>query len=427
MTAPFNEGGSSRTLDSYFHNWNRECVAQVYSKNCIPTHGHCANYYQITDERLVKRWINHRVEVGKVFNDEMLESSDKLTDEYSGTASKLAYSAGRMHTPTIELLRGVLWREKFWCTETYLKWLDDFNPDCVLYNYSNHLFTQEIALHASQRFNIPIIPIIGDDYYFNSKYSISPAYHLFRARFKKLTEKIMSASFNAVYCSKKSKDKYGGYFKLGGSEIYVSSQLNRRGFRPIGVQSPRFLYCGGIRLGRNNALIEIADALHSINEGYRLTVCTGETDNSLISPLKSHVNIDFRGSVGYHELTDLIRESDVYVVAEGLRKEDLLFTRYSLSTKAADGLASGVPVLAYGPSEAGVIEYLAQTRAAVVCNDRKSLVTVISRLINDVELQKDIYNKAIAATETNHTIKKSTEAFSAIVQDAISRNAERTL
>ena len=425
MTAPFNEGGSSRTLDSYFHNWDKECVAQVYSKNCEPTRGHCISFYQITDERLVRRWFNRQVEAGKVFDDEKLKSTDRLTDEYSGVASKLAYSAGRMHTPTIELLRAVLWRKKMWCSEAYLKWLDEFSPDCVLYNYSNHLFTQEIALHASQRFNVPIIPIIGDDYYFNQKRSISPTYHLFRARFKMLTERVMSASYNAIYCSKKCKEKYGGYFNLGGNEIYISSQLERREFRPIDTQSPCFLYCGGVRLGRGNALIEIADALCSINKKYRLCVCTGETDGKITDPLKSHPSIDFVGSVGYKKLTNLIRESDVYVVAEGLREKDLLYTRYSLSTKAADGLASGVPVLAYGPSEAGVIEYLSQTGAAAVCNRKEDLISAIKNLIGNISFQREIYSKAIVAYETNHTLKRSTEVFSTIVQDAISRNAER--
>lgn len=420
MTAPYNRGGSSRTLDSYFHFWDKDCVAQVYSRNCEPTKGHCSTFYQITDERLVKRWMKRKVAVGKVYDDVSLEKSDELKDEFAGSASKLGYAIGGKHTPFIELLRGLLWRKSYWCTPEFLAWLDDFKPDCVLYNFSNHLFTQAIALFAADRFNIPIIPVIGDDYYFNDRFSLSPAYHLFKNRFKILTEQIMAHGVNAVYCSDKCMKKYGDYFGLGGAPIYISSSLARRNFRPICKKAPVFLYCGSVRLGRNLALVEIADALRQLDETYTLNVYSSETDAAVCAPLVEHPNISFGGRVGYETVAKLVKDCDVFVIAEGFREKDLLFTRYSLSTKAADGLASGAAVLTYGPSDAGVVEYMKQTRGSLVCSDKDELVSMLKQLIDDEDMQRTLYDNSKAASEENHTVESSTSTFRMIVNEAIS-------
>ncbi len=424
MTAPFNNGGSSRTLDSYFHYWDKSCVAQVYSRNCEPTKGHCSTFFQITDESLVGRWLGRKGGVGRVFDDKDLKDSDTLVDEYSGSASKLSYAIGAKHTPTIELLRGLLWRRRFWCSDNFIKWLDDFKPDCIVYNFSNHIFTQEIALFVANRFGVPIIPIIGDDYYFNDRKSLSPAYHLFKSRFKSLTRRIMAHSRNAVYCSDKCMRKYGGHFHLGGAPIYISSSLPRREFRPVNKSALKFLYCGSIKLGRNGALLDIAEALKEVDARSKLEVYTGDLDDRLCKPLKDHPNINFGGSVGYDKVVELIRECDVFVVAEGFKDDDLLFTRYSLSTKAADGLASGAAVLAYGPSDAGVIEYLKESRGAAVCTDKRELVGTIRRLLADEPYQRSLYSSAVVASASNHTLESSAETFMRVVTDTLAYRTE---
>ena len=55
-----------------------------------------------------------------------------------------------------------------------------------------------------------------------------------------------------------------------------------------------------------------------------------------------------------------------FVIAEGFRDEDINLTKYSLSTKASDGLASGAAILTYGPEDAGVVGYMKETGASMV-------------------------------------------------------------
>lgn len=63
-------------------------------------------------------------------------------------------------------------------------------------------------------------------------------------------------------------------------------------------------------------------------------------------------------------------ESDITVIVEGFEEKDINLSRYSLSTKAADALASGASILTYGSLESGIIEYMQSTDAAMVCTDK---------------------------------------------------------
>ena len=67
-------------------------------------------------------------------------------------------------------------------------------------------------------------------------------------------------------------------------------------------------------------------------------------------------NVEFCGSVSYAEVAEKTRESDILVIVEGFRRENVSATRYSLSTKVADSLASGAQILVYGSEECGVVE-----------------------------------------------------------------------
>ena len=51
--------------------------------------------------------------------------------------------------------------------------------------------------------------------------------------------------------------------------------------------------------------------------------------------------IKIHGSVPYVEIMKLTSECDISIIVEGFKKKDVDTTRYSLSTKAADAIASG--------------------------------------------------------------------------------------
>lgn len=419
-TSPYSTSGTSRTYDTYFHFWERDRVAQIFSRNWVPNKGHCAELYQITDAQLLKRWLHRTKETGTVYYYDDLDDQSGIQEVQDTASIGKLYSIGIKHSPAIELMRRILWKKRYWCTPKLNNWLDRFHPDCVLYSFSNHIFFQQVALYVADRYDIPIITAIGDDFYFNDRKSFSPAYILFRRQFKKLTRKILlRKGSSASYCSDKIKEKYNNFFNMNGDTVYTNSTVERREFKPINAQMPSIVYFGSIRLGRNKALLEIADALRRINKEYRIEVYSGESDPSLYKELEMHPNVVYGGSIPYTEVQKKTAECDLFVIAEGFRKEDIIFTRYSLSTKAADSLASGAAILMYGPEEAGVVGYMKETGAAVVCTEPDTLPEKIDDLLHSQVLQKELYEKAIVASNKNHLVESTTAQFESIIQEAI--------
>lgn len=419
-TVPYNVKSTSRAFDAYFHNWEKENLAQIFSNSKKPCKGHCGMLYQITDYRILQHWLGKKEETGIVFKydeldlewkDNSLEIEDKKTEA--------AYRFGQKHTPLTHLLRGILWRKKFWCTNYLNNWLDEFRPECVFLAFSDDYFIPQIALYVAKKFNIPIVSCIGDDYYFNSEKSINPFYHLYKWTYKNLIDKVFSWPGSAIYISDKIRDKYNKEFGLDGETVYLTSTVKRKKFQYINKKNPVITYFGNIRMGRNNSLNDIGYALSSIDSNYVLEVYSNENDENYYKIFEKNKNIKYMGSVPYTQVQKRMIESDITVIVEGFKEEDINLSRYSLSTKAADSLASGVNILTYGSLESGIVEYMKSTNASMVCTSETDLVESITTLMNDKKMQENFYKQAIYITEKHHNLISSCKTSENVINKAI--------
>ena len=422
QTTPYSTNSSSRTLDAYFHYWERDRVRQVFSRNWKPQKGHCGELFQITDANLLKRWLHRITDTGKVYKYEELEEqgSSEILEESAAVAR--GYRIGKSHTPTIELFRGLLWRKKYWCTKEFTEWLDEYKPELVFYNFTYNLFLAKIAIYIAERYDIPTITAVADDYYFNDIHdikSLSPANQLFRIRYKELVRKLFAHKGSAVFGCDKIRDKYTSEFGINGKTIYYNSTVERRPFKPVNSDAPVFVYFGNLRIGRNKALLDIANTLQHISSDIKLKIFSNETERKYYQDLIDHPSVVWGGAIPYDQVKKEMAESDVYVVAESFSAEDVNFTRYSLSTKAADGLMSGMIVLGYGSLESGVISYLHDTGAAMVCTNFEELKDSIIRLITDQQLQRKLYDLSELISKENHTLKSSIKKFESVVETVL--------
>lgn len=417
-TVPFNRATPSRAFASYFSNWESENLAQIFSNPRPPVKGHCGTLYQITDARMLKRWLKKDTRVGRIFTRE--ELADEWPPEEKGAKKSLLarlYNWGSKKSPLNYLLRGLLWRKKFWCDKELNGWLDAFRPECIFLAFSDDFFIPRIALYAAERYGVPIISCIGDDYYFNDKRSLSPFYHLYRKKYKKLIDRVLSHGGSAAYIGDKIRDKYNSVFPLDGKTVYLTSELSRHPFRPINTDSPVISYCGNVRLGRGRALCDIADALGEINKNLCIDVYSAETDAAFRAPLERHPHIRFHGAVPYARVKEVMAESDLLLVVEGFDEADIRLSRYSLSTKVADSLAVGGSILTYGSPECGAISYMQEIDCGPVCTKKEELIPAITALFDDSERQARYYQNAADITARHHSL----DASNAIVEDLVTR------
>ncbi|MBQ8291234.1 MAG: glycosyltransferase [Clostridia bacterium] len=418
-TVPYNKKSTSRAFESYFSDWERENLAQIFSNTKTPCKGHCGTLFQITDKRMLKRRFDKKVETGKIFlYDDLPEEWTDTSLEVGGTFSKL-YKLGRKHTPLTHLIRKFIWEKKYWQTKALDEWLEEFKPDCVFLSFSDDFFIPQIALYVAEKFDIPIVSSIGDDYYFNGHFSLSPFYHIYKSSYRKLIRKVFAHKGSAIYISDKIRDKYNKEFSLNGETVYLTSTVKRKPFTVVKKENPVITYFGNIRMGRNRSLNDIATALGELDSAYVLQIYSNETDEKYFNIFKGNPNAVFGGSIPYADVQKKIAESDITIVVEGFEKKDIDQSRYSLSTKAADALASGAAIFAYGSQECGVIEYLQSTEAAVVCTDKSKLTEDIGKLFVNEEEQLKRYQKAQEMTEQHHNLKSSCAVVFQVIENAI--------
>lgn len=420
-TVPYNPKSTSRAFASYFGNWEKNKIRQIFSNTEEPVKGHCSELYQITDARMLKKLFKKSITVGKRYSyDDLSESASEFAD--NGKENRLIihlYKMGRKKTPFIYLIRHVIWKKKNWNTKDLNDWLDDFKPECVFLSFSDDFFIPEIALYVAKKYNIPIVSSIGDDYYFNDRFSISPFYYIYRYLYKRLIRQVFNHGGGAIYIGDKIKNKYNFEFGLNGKTVYLTSEIRGHEFRPIDSTNPLISYFGNIGGGRNKSLCDIANALKNINPLFKIDVYSNEKNGKLYKCLVESNNISFHGSIPYSEVLKRMNESDILIVVEGFDEKDIFMTRYSLSTKVADSLSSGTAVFGYGSDECGAIEYLKNMDCAAVCTDKCELEDKLNLLIKSEEYQKDNYDKAKLIVEKNHKESNSLSIFENYVVEVI--------
>lgn len=420
-TVPYNRQMSSRAFESYFSNWKKENLAQIFSNPREPVHGHCNTFFQITDKSMLLRHFS-KIPTGKIYYDKDLNDYWKpISKQESKSIVSRLYGLGSRKSPLNHLLRKLLWKRKYWCTPELNKWLDDFKPDCVFLAFSDDFFILQIALYVAEKYDIPIVSCIGDDYYFNDRKSVSPFYYLYRFQYKKLVRKIFRHGGSAAYIGNKIRDKYNFEFNLDGETVYLTSELERHEFRLINTDNPYISYCGNIRLGRSESLCKIASSLKRINPNYKIHVFSNESEEKYYKKLKDHPNIVYGGAIPYSQVMKVMNQSDILLVVEGFNKRDVDITRYSLSTKVADSLAVGGAVLSLGSIECGAIEYMKEIDCGPVCTDFDGLDDCIKKLLYDVNYQKNNYKKASAVSKKNHELVNSNQVFEEIIEKAINK------
>lgn len=420
-TVPYNKKMTSRAFDAYFGDMDHACIAQIFSHPSAPCKGHCASLYQITDAMLLRKVMRKSTVVGKIWNykdlnDVCASPSDKKDNN---RLFRKLYQIGSRKNAVTCLLRKHLWKKKRWLTEELQTWLDKFLPECVFLSFSDDFFIPEIALYVAEKYDVPIVSSIGDDYYFNDRFSCNPFYYIYRSKYKKLIRKVFAHGGSAIYISDKIRDKYNSEFALDGETVYLSSEVEHHAFRPINTTSPSVCYFGNIRQGRNESLSEIATALGSINPDYRLTVCSAQNDKDIVKVLTSNPYVVFLGAISYEEVKERSAQADVLVIVEGFKEKHINMTRYSLSTKAADSIRSGAAIFVYGSPECGVIEYMQGTGCAEVCTDQSQLTESLKHLLFSEDYQKENYMKAEEVYERNHIPSQSRAVFRKVVKKAI--------
>ncbi len=371
---PMNKSSSTRAFYTYFGHEKIE-LAQIYTNDQKIDTEACPNFYNITDATILKRLLKNK---NAKSNNVRTTNSDCETKK-NGKLLNLLKKIGKKEWPIIQLLRKSLWKQKRWLQEDLIEWAKDYDPDLIFYHNSNAFFLGDIAFTLANLLNKKIVIEVSDDYYFNSHFSLSPFYYIYRSKYKKHFENNIKKADGIIYISEKMKNKYDREFSVTGEVIHISSQLESIKITNEIVPN-KINYFGNIGLGRHKTLKQVGKQLYKSHNEYSIDVYCPAIGNSVIKKLTHAKNVKYAGSLNYEQVIEKMVNSKYLLLVESFSKRNLIDIRYSLSTKVADYLYSGVPILAIGPSESGTIQYLKENNLAFVISRPTEFLNMLNNI-----------------------------------------------
>lgn len=407
-----------KTISAFFSSFDKEEVSQLYIYPSYPDVDVCHSYYRVTDIDVLKGYFNFNLYGGVV---EPKRQSSKVSI-YDDDQTEEIYKNQRNKKAFIKLLRDAMWKFSRWYNRNLKKWLDYVNPDCIFLCPGGAKFIYDMALKISRKRNIPIITYIADEHYFLDarKYSLEWVK-------QKLLCRTMKKTFEASSClitiCDELRDVYVKEFHRETHTIMTGSSIEITNEKKSWSEIHKVSYFGKMSLDRYVSLSDIGKEVDKVNEfgdgKITLNIFSGQISEKVIRTLGEYQSVVLREFIGGEKFKKEFESSDMLIHVESFEHENVNKVRYSVSTKIADSLASGIPLLAYGPKGIASIEHLIRNNCALVASSRSELENLVEKIakneINYIEVQKN----AIETAKRFHDQKKNSSFFREVCNKTI--------
>ncbi len=124
-------------------------------------------------------------------------------------------------------------------------------------------------------------------------------------------------------------------------------------------------------------------------------------------------SVQFAPSPDDESITKLFKQADLLVLPVNFDEESVDYIRYSMPAKIPAYLASGTPILVYGPPGVAQVDYAQAGKWGYVVSKKgvEYVETAIRRLMEDKKLRARIGAKAVKHAEEHHDASKLRPVF----------------
>ena len=385
---------NGRTLGNLFYSYDKDKLAQFYISGNIDT-DFCNNYFNVTDNDVINSLLLHK---------------KKMNNKVENVASSKSRNCINM------ILRNFIWNLGFWKNKELLKWLDDFNPECILIQVGDCAFMIKFALWCAKRFNAKLFIFNSEGYYFKDynyfRDGHDMLYKFFISNYKKWFKRIIKQAECSIYLCDQLKEDYDEEFHKKSIVIYNSSSLE---LPPITFDNfPVFSYIGNLGLGRDQSLCDVADEIQNIDKLLKINVY-GTAEEETVKLFESHEGIIYHGPINYDEVKLVMSASHVLLHVESFDSFYVNDTKYGFSGKIADILASKRLFFVYAPESIACVKYLRNNRIALVATNRAELVDCLKTILSKENID-GIVSKQTSVFLSNHSRAKNEEIMQSVIK-----------
>lgn len=391
--------GSGVTMSNLFRGWPYDSIAQIHTENwTIADNTVCQQYFHLPYEKV--------------------RQSSMFSTVVNMYFQMTRYFLGQQQTLFGHLAH----------LDNLLDWSRKFAPDVI---YARPLDRPSLSiwlpLSLSKKLNIPYMIRILDDW--PSRHEHDPVllrrfyWRLFLK--KNLVTLIQKAAINIAISDEMStafQDRYKGSFTTFHNCVDFSSwQPEKQNY--LAGDPFQIVYLGTVHRDKELiSLLDLKDAILKLNSkgsNIQFTIYGPNTFAETISKyLEVSPVIRYGGFFPAEEKFTILKNADLLILPLNFDRRSTTYLGYSFQTKVPEYMASGTPVLVYGPADNPNVSYAQKYKWAAVVDKRetKLLRSTIKRLIADLEWRKDLGTRAREIAIMNHDAKIIRPRFQQLIK-----------
>lgn len=398
------QNNMGRTFLSLFSDFERDELCQLYIYPAIPDVDRCASYYRVTDKEILGSLLG-RGKAGGEIERSRINAGQGL---YENEADESIYRNRKNKSAIRRLLRDAMWAISGWYNQKLLQWLDREQPTCIFVAPGAACFAYTFALRIAKARKIPIVTYICDEYYFVRE----PGFGLEALRLRLLKsrmEKLLAQSSHLVVISDELNEAYTAKFGLQTTTLMTGTNYAIAGCPKLADEPKEICYFGNIRCNRFRSLAEVGRELDAINRelgtSCRLKIYSSEKEQEILSTFRGIQSVELCGFVTGAEFDQVFQEAPLLLHVEAFDEASMEAVQHSVSTKIADSLASGTPLLAYGPAGVSSMQHLLRHDCAITATSGDGLRAMLLTALTDAARRKETAERGLKVARMYHDSK----------------------
>ena len=390
-----------KTFMSLFSQFEKKELCQLYIYPTIPDIDVCNSYYRITDKDVLKSYFHF----GKVLSREIKSNEIDITvhEKFENKKDEKLYSREKNYFTMLG--RDLMWKFSKYYNVSLRKWISKEKPTCIFLAPGEAKFIYDLAMKISYEYKIPIITYICDEFYFVKR----PKKLLGRIQLQLLQNKInklMKNTKEIITICDELKRQYSEKFHVPAITIMTGTSFQIAAEPKKTNKIDSITYLGNLAYKRDESILELGKELDNLRKNHgiecKLKLYTGSLDEKMKEAIKNSNSIEYCGYVTGEEFARVFHDAQMLLHVESFDENCIDRVKNSISTKIADSLASGIPLLAYGPSNIASISYLKKNECAYVITQKEFLEEKLKQVLLDEKKRIEIKKKGLLVAKKNH-------------------------
>lgn len=399
--SPWNKHEGTDTLQNIFSCWEKDKIAQIYTRSGNPCSDVCDSFFKISENQLIKSIFN-RKQVGErvINNTSNLDNNDykKENERYKKAHKKKSW--------LMSFIREFVWGFGKWKSKKLDEFITEEDPDILFIPIYPVIYMAKLQEYVIKKTCKPYVCYLADDNYTYKSCGKSPLELLYRFILRKHVKKLAINCQQMYTITQIEGNETDRFFGTKSLVLTKSIDFKENDYCEKNIHNPiSIVYTGNMLIGRDSSIMDIADAVRYINRDRQKLIfhiySHTPPNTKILNRIVSN-DVIFHGEVKKEDIKKIQNDADILLFVESLKKENRYKARMSFSTKLVDYFSAGKCIFAVGDKDIAPIIYLKQNDAAIVACSHEDILAQLQAIISDINLIKIYSKKSFECGKRNH-------------------------